>query len=80
MSNEVGDYYLVLSRLMPYKRIDLAIEACKRTNRRLVVIGDGPDRARLESDLGKTRTALDIAGKAFALLEGISGSADSDAS
>ena len=36
--------------------------------------------ARLEADLGKTRTALDIAGKAFALLEGISGSADSDAS
>jgi transposase len=34
--------------------------------------------SRLESDLGKTRTALDIAGKAFALLEGISGSADSD--
>src|SRR5258706_2321866 len=48
MANEVGDYYLVLSRLMPYKRIDLAIEACKRTNRRLVIIGDGPDRARLE--------------------------------
>ena len=35
--------------------------------------------ARLESDLGKTRTALDIAGKAFALLEDISGSAGSDA-
>jgi transposase len=32
---------------------------------------------KLESDLGKTRTALDIAGKAFALLENISGSADS---
>lgn len=32
---------------------------------------------RLESQLGKTKTALDIAGKAFALLEGISGSADS---
>jgi transposase len=32
---------------------------------------------RLESDLGKTRTALDIAGKAFALLEDISRSADS---
>lgn len=32
---------------------------------------------RLEGELGKTRTALDIAGKAFALLEGISGSADS---
>jgi glycosyltransferase involved in cell wall biosynthesis len=48
MSDEVGDYYLVLSRLMPYKRIDLAIEACQRANRRLIVIGDGPDRARLE--------------------------------
>ena len=32
---------------------------------------------RLESELGKTKTALDIAGKAFALLDGISGSADS---
>ena len=48
MSSDIDDYYLVLSRLMPYKRIDLAIEACKRMNRRLVVIGDGPDRARLE--------------------------------
>ncbi len=48
MANEVGDYYLVLSRLMSYKRIDLAIDACKRANRRLIVIGDGPDRARLE--------------------------------
>ena len=48
MSTEIDDYYLVLARLMPYKRIDLAIEACKRLNRRLIVIGDGPDRARLE--------------------------------
>src|SRR5207248_7025580 len=48
MSTEIDDYYLVLSRLMPYKRIDLAIEACKRMNRRLVIIGDGPDRERLE--------------------------------
>jgi len=48
MSNEIDDYYLVLSRLMPYKRIDIAIEACKRMNRRLIIIGDGPDRARLE--------------------------------
>jgi glycosyltransferase involved in cell wall biosynthesis len=54
MSNEIDDYYLVLSRLMPYKRIDLAIEACKRLNRRLIVIGDGPDRARLEK-LGDDR-------------------------
>jgi glycosyltransferase involved in cell wall biosynthesis len=48
MSNDIDDYYLVLSRLMPYKRIDIAIEACKRMNRRLIIIGDGPDRERLE--------------------------------
>src|ERR1043166_1604384 len=48
MSTEIDYYYLVLARLMPYKRIDLAIEACRRLNRRLIVIGDGPDRARLE--------------------------------
>src|SRR2546423_9531189 len=54
MSNDIDDYYLVLSRLMSYKRIDLAIEACKRMNRRLIVIGDGPDRARLEK-LGDDR-------------------------
>jgi transposase-like protein len=34
---------------------------------------------KLETELGKTKTALDIAGKAFALLEDISGSADSGA-
>ena len=48
MSTDIEDYYLVLSRLMPYKRIDLAIQACKRMNRRLIIIGDGPDRSRLE--------------------------------
>ena len=48
MSNDIQDYYLVLSRLIPYKRIDLAIEACKRMNRQLVIIGEGPDRKRLE--------------------------------
>ena len=51
-SSQIDDYYLVLSRLVPYKRIDLAIEACKRLGRRLVIIGDGPDRERLEKLAG----------------------------
>lgn len=42
------DFYLILSRLISYKRLDLAIEACQKMRRRLVVIGDGPDRKRLE--------------------------------
>ncbi len=43
------DFYLVLSRLVPYKRFDLAIAACIALKRKLVIIGDGPDRARLEA-------------------------------
>lgn len=53
-SDDVQDYYLVLSRLVPYKRIDLAIEACNRLRRRLVIVGDGPDRERLEKLAGPT--------------------------
>jgi glycosyltransferase involved in cell wall biosynthesis len=58
ISEETDDYYLVLSRLVPYKRLDLAVEACNRTGRRLVVIGDGSDRARLERLAGPTVTFL----------------------
>jgi glycosyltransferase involved in cell wall biosynthesis len=44
---EPGDHYLVLSELMPHKRIDLAIEAFNRLRRPLIVAGDGPDMRRL---------------------------------
>ena len=49
-----GDYFLVVSRLVAYKRVDLAIEACNQLKRRLVIIGDGPDRRRLERLAGPT--------------------------
>lgn len=45
---EDGGYYLIVSRLLPYKRIDLAIEAFGRLRRPLLIAGDGRDRARLE--------------------------------
>ena len=50
--DEVADYFLVVSRLQSYKRLDLAVEACSRLNVPLLVIGDGPDRPRLESLAG----------------------------
>jgi glycosyltransferase involved in cell wall biosynthesis len=56
---EQEDYYLVLARLISYKRIDLAIEACTSLGRRLLVIGEGPDRARLMAKAGPTVEFLD---------------------
>jgi glycosyltransferase involved in cell wall biosynthesis len=49
-----GDFYLVVSRLVPYKRVDIAVEAFTRLGLPLVVIGDGSERARLEAMAGKT--------------------------
>ncbi|MEY4298474.1 MAG: hypothetical protein RLZZ423_1653 [Cyanobacteriota bacterium] len=43
------DVYLCLCRLVPYKRVDLVVEAFNRTGLPLVVIGDGPERRRLEA-------------------------------
>jgi glycosyltransferase involved in cell wall biosynthesis len=48
----IGDYYLIVSRLVSYKKLDLAVEACTRLGKSLIVIGDGPDRARLEAMAG----------------------------
>jgi glycosyltransferase involved in cell wall biosynthesis len=49
-----GEYFLILARLQPYKRIDLAVEACSRLRLPLHVVGDGPDRPRLERMAGPT--------------------------
>jgi glycosyltransferase involved in cell wall biosynthesis len=41
-------FALVVSALVPYKRIDVAIDACRLARVPLKVVGDGPDRMRLE--------------------------------
>lgn len=48
------DFYLIVSALVPYKRIDQAVAACTHLGRRLIVIGAGPERARLEALAGPT--------------------------
>jgi glycosyltransferase involved in cell wall biosynthesis len=48
-----GDTFVTVSRLVPYKRIDLLVEAFRELpDQRLVVIGDGPERPRLEALAG----------------------------
>ena len=49
-----GDYFLVVSLLSAYKRIDLAVRACTARKLPLVVVGDGPERAMLQKVAGPT--------------------------
>ena len=49
-----GDYYLAGGRLIPYKRVDLAVRACSELGLKLLVYGDGRDRAALEKLAGPT--------------------------
>jgi glycosyltransferase involved in cell wall biosynthesis len=45
--SHVGDYYLIASRLVPYKRVDIAVDAARIAGRRLIVVGEGPGKADL---------------------------------
>ncbi len=42
-----GDFFLVVARLLPYKNVHLVVQAAQRLGARLVVVGEGPERARL---------------------------------
>jgi glycosyltransferase involved in cell wall biosynthesis len=52
------DYYLVVSALVPYKRVDLAVAAAGRLGRRLIVVGQGPEEPRLRAMAGPGVTFL----------------------
>src|SRR4051812_44428748 len=73
----VGDAYVVLSELMPHKRIDLAVHAFNRMRLPLLVVGNGPDARRLRRLAGPTvrftgrvddETAAELLGQARALV------------
>ncbi|GAB4574327.1 MAG: glycosyltransferase family 4 protein [Anaerolineae bacterium] len=51
---EVGDYFLIVSRHIPYKRIDLAVQACTELGLPLKVGGRGRDTERLKALAGPT--------------------------
>ncbi len=46
------DYFLIVSTLSPYKKVDLAVELFNKIGKKLVIIGDGSHRAYLESIAG----------------------------
>ena len=47
-------YYLMVSALVPYKRVDIAVMAFNALKERLVIVGSGPERTRLETMAGPT--------------------------
>ena len=57
-ARQPGDYYLAGGRLIPYKRVDLAVEAFNQLDRPLLIFGDGRDRAGLQAKAGRNVTFL----------------------
>jgi glycosyltransferase involved in cell wall biosynthesis len=53
-----GDYFFIASRLLPYKRVDLAIEAADLARVKLLVAGDGPAMAQLRERARSSTTTL----------------------
>jgi glycosyltransferase involved in cell wall biosynthesis len=54
MSRRDEGFYLVVSRLVAYKSIDRAVKTCSALGKRLVIVGKGPDRDRLQRMAGPT--------------------------
>jgi len=52
------DYLLIVSELLPHKRIDMVIAACNSMGKRLLIAGDGPDKQRLEALAGPSTKFL----------------------
>lgn len=53
-SEKKKNFYLVVSQLVSYKRIDIAVKAFNELKKDLIIIGDGPEKKRLEKTAGKT--------------------------
>ncbi len=49
IQNQLDDYFLAVSSLVPYKRLDIAVSAFKAMKKRLLIIGKGPEEKRLRS-------------------------------
>ncbi len=47
------EFYMTASRMVPYKKIDMIVEAFSKTDKKLVVIGTGPDMEKIKAKAGK---------------------------
>ncbi len=56
LKNGKGDTFLVISALVPYKKVDLAVKVCTKRNWPLVIVGKGSEEKRLKALAGPTVT------------------------
>lgn len=56
VKQNTSDYYLVVSRLVGYKRVDLAIQSCEELGKNLIVVGEGRQKRQLQNLAGKHTT------------------------
>ncbi len=59
-----GDFFLLVSRLEPWKMVDVAVNAFRGLDARLIVVGDGPERAALERRAGPNVEFAGVVGEA----------------
>ncbi len=59
IANTTEDYYITSSRMVPYKKIDLIVEAFSKTDKKLLVIGTGPDFEKIKN---KATSNIDLLG------------------
>jgi len=52
LCQEKEEYYFTMSRMVPYKKIDLIVETFSKTNKKLIVAGTGPDMEKIKSFAG----------------------------
>lgn len=57
-ASQIEDYYLMVGRLVPYRRLDLLIQAFNRLDRPLLIAGRGRDQERLQALAGRNITFL----------------------
>ncbi|MDO4921253.1 MAG: glycosyltransferase family 4 protein [Phascolarctobacterium sp.] len=59
LNEQKEDFYLTASRMVPYKKMDLIVEAfSKMPDKKLIVIGDGPDFSKIKAKAGKNVTLM----------------------
>lgn len=63
ISDEIGDYFLIISRLRPYKKVDMAIKAFSKMGIPLKIIGVGEEEARLKKIKKMNRANIEFLGQ-----------------